>query len=85
MTEVVMTLNLNSFMGFLNERMCTCAQWEIRSIAVGAKEELRNYNHELVRNDVFGPKCDALGYCPEPTYRTCGRRPLKSQFLTRYF
>ena len=83
MTEVVMTLNLNSFMGFLNERMCMCAQWEIRGIATDAKALVRDYNHELVRNEVFGPKCDALGYCPEPKKRSCGRKPLKSYFLNR--
>lgn len=78
-TNVTMTMNIRELIHFCHERLCTCAQWEIRQMAkemagliYSAIPELKQY---------LQPKCKALGYCPESKDRCCGRMPLKKDAI----
>lgn len=71
-TSLVVTMNLRSLKNFFNERCCSNAQWEIRSVANEMLRQLRErsplFNH-------FGPKCLNNGFCKENKKRWCGRAP----------
>lgn len=69
-TNIVMSLNLRSFMHLCNERLCTRAQSEIRQLV---KEMVK----EVVKDEEWlkpylQPKCELLGKCPE--HNSCGRK-----------
>ena len=71
-TNIVMSLNLRSFMHLCNERLCTRAQLEIRQLV---KEMVK----EVVKNEEWlkpylQPKCESLGFCTE-AHVSCGRKP----------
>lgn len=76
-SNIVLTCNLRELMHICNERLCTCAQSEIRilfnDIAKQVIEGLSLAKKYLV------PKCDKLGYCNEIPNRSCGRKPLKNK------
>ena len=75
-TNIVLTCNLRELMHICNERLCTCAQLEIRSlfneITKQAIKDIPFMSKYLV------PKCEKLGYCNEITTRSCGKKPLKN-------
>lgn len=69
-TNIVMSLNLRSFMHLCNERLCTRAQSEIRQLV---KEMVK----EVVKDEEWlepylVPKCILLKGCPE--HNSCGRK-----------
>lgn len=71
-THFDMVINLRSLINFMNERLCTRAQWEIRSLAQEMKRiivlQYPALEHMLV------PKCEKnkdLHFCPES--KSCGR------------
>ena len=74
-TVIEVTMNLRALMNFMNERLCTCAQWEIRELALKMKkliiEQVPQFAPYLV------PKCEKygkeLGFCMESKSRTCKR------------
>ena len=73
-TSIVASLNLREMIHLANLRLCTRAQYEIRTMiklmceALVAEEPwLKNY---LV------PKCERWGFCDED--KSCGRMPVKS-------
>ena len=76
-TIIEVTMNLRALMNFFNERLCTCAQWEIRELAQEMKrlivEQVPKFEPYCV------PKCEKygkqLGFCMESPKRTCGRHP----------
>lgn len=76
-TNLTMSVNLRELMHICEERLCTCAQAEIRSLvnimAFAIKKELPFLDKYL------GPKCEKLMYCPESEKRSCGRKPVKSK------
>lgn len=77
-TRIVVTMNLRSWIHFLEERCCTRAQWEIRHtsnevLALCQKEFPYVFSH-------LGPKCVRLGYCPE-VKNGCGRFKQKSEVV----
>ena len=80
-TRIVATMNCSSLLHFFGVRCCTAAQWEIRKLAnkmlTVCKEELP------VVFENAGSKCISLGYCPENEKRTCGKYPLKEEFLNK--
>ena len=61
--------------------MCKRAYWEFRRLFNTIVSRLAEYSPEwgeLANEvDVFGPKCKALGYCPES--RGCGAKPPKTE------
>lgn len=69
-TNIVMSLNLRSFMHLCNERLCTRAQSEIRQLV---KEMVK----EVVKDEEWlkpylQAKCELLNRCPE--HNGCGRK-----------
>lgn len=74
-TTLEMTINFRSLMNFMNERLCTRAQWEIRELALKMKqavvEQVPQFEKYLV------PKCEKYGkefaFCPEA--RGCKKHP----------
>ena len=81
-TNIVMTMNFRGWLHFFEERMCKCAQWEIRDLAYKINSVL-NCESNIFRN-FYGPKCYRLGYCPESEKRTCGLKPLKEKVFLEY-
>lgn len=77
-TNMTWSCNLRELIHVLNERLCTCAQQEIRNV-------VREVASEVIKALPFmkpylGPKCEFLGYCNEPR-RSCGRKKLKSEVI----
>lgn len=76
-TVVDMSVNLRSLIHFMNERLCTRAQWEIRQMATEMKcivvEQYPMFADMLV------PKCEAFKFCPEK--KSCGRHPKLSDLV----
>lgn len=72
-TEICVEMNLRELIHFCNERLCTCAQWEIRQLANKMKKCVENVTPELA---VFlVPKCESheIPYCNETKSRSCGK------------
>lgn len=80
-TNIVMTCNLRQWSHICNLRLCTRAQWEIREVFKNIVSELEKQYPELIPifDELLVPQCEALGYCPEPESRCCGRRFNKDQ------
>lgn len=76
-TRIIITMNTRSLYNFFEHRLCTRAQWEIRTLANEMLAEVKNVAPLLF--DHIGPICDRLGYCPEQ--KTCGRKPLKKDVI----
>lgn len=81
-TNLVMTMDFRAWLHFFEERLCTCAQWEIRKMANKIKD-LLSEESEIFRK-YAGPKCHALGYCNESKSRSCGKKPLKSEVFSAW-
>ena len=77
-TTFEVSFNLRSLMHFMNERLCTRAQWEIRELAQMMKKEVINKFPELDKYLV--PKCEInceLPMCNE--HKSCGRHKTAKQ------
>ena len=76
-TKLEVTMNLRALMNFMNERLCTCAQWEIRALAQKMRELIVEQIPQFAPYLV--PKCEkhgkSNGFCTESKKRTCGRHP----------
>ncbi len=80
-TKIVVSMNCRELLHFFQQRCCTRAQWEIRALA----DKMLTISKEVLP-PVFlnsGAKCISLGYCPEGEKFTCGRYPLKKEFLNK--
>lgn len=77
-TTIVMTMNLRSLANFMNERLCSRSQWEIRNMAKEMKKvvlecpDLKAEEKEIIEL-LLVPKCEkeAIKYCPE--HSGCGK------------
>ncbi len=78
-TKIVLTMNCRELMHFFQQRCCTRAQWEIRSLAVKMLE-ICKHNLPTVFSGA-GEKCIQLGYCPEGRKFSCGKYPLKEEVI----
>ena len=79
-TEICVKMNLRELIHFCNERMCTCAQWEIRQLAKKMAEAAISVEPMLA--DYLVPKCEAnkpYCFCTESKSRSCGKHPLISE------
>ena len=73
-TVIEVKMNLRSLIHFMNERLCTRAQWEIRQMALLMKKAIEEQYPELAKYLV--PKCEiheGMPFCTE--HSTCGRHP----------
>lgn len=79
-TTFEVSFNLRSLMHFMNERLCTRAQWEIRELAQKMRDEVLVYFPELM--DYLVPKCEMhKPYCFCTEQKSCGRhQKLKNIF-----
>ena len=78
-TEICVKMNLRELIHFCNERMCTCAQWEIRQLAKKMAEAAISVEPMLA--DYLVPKCEAnkpYCFCTESKSRSCGKHPIIS-------
>lgn len=79
LTNIVVTCNFRQLMHICNERLCTCAQKEIRSLF---NEITRQFIKQCPWSAKYlVPKCEVLGYCNEFPKRSCRRKPLKQDIL----
>lgn len=76
-TKVVDKRNLRNLVDMSHQRMCTRAYWEYRELFRDISKALSEYSEEWkwVVNNLFVPKCEYLGYCPEK--KSCGRKEQK--------
>ena len=72
-TEICVKMNLRELIHFCNERLCTCAQWEIRQLANKMKKCVEEVAPDISKFLV--PKCESheIPYCNEAKNRSCGR------------
>ena len=77
-TNLTWSCNLRELIHIANERTCTCAQLEARTVA----REIAKKTTEALpfMKPYLVPKCEMLGYCNEPK-RSCGRKKLKDEVL----
>ena len=73
-SNIVLTCNLRELMHICNERLCACAQAEIRQLFSEIVRQVIDYIPWTSKYLV--PKCELLGYCNEKT-RSCGRKHFK--------
>ncbi|MCR5830423.1 MAG: FAD-dependent thymidylate synthase [Lachnospiraceae bacterium] len=82
-TKVVLRTNLRNLSDMSRQRMCTRAWWEFRQLFNDIVTALSSYSEEWktlttdASLNLFSPKCEVLGYCPEKN--SCGRKPKKEQ------
>ena len=73
-TTIEVKMNFRTLIHFMNERLCTRAQWEIRQMALLMKKAIEEQYPELAKYLV--PKCEiheGMPFCTE--HSTCGRHP----------
>lgn len=77
MTKIIDKRNLRNMINLMNQRLCTRAYCEIRTLANEIRTSLSNYSEEWkwICENLFVPKCDVSGFCIEK--KCCGRRPKK--------
>ena len=89
-TVIEVKMNLRALMNFMNERLCTCAQWEIRNMAIAMKKAVVEQVPELEQYLV--PKCEKygkeFGFCMETKKRReqlkCNRHPRLEEIFENY-
>ena len=67
---------IESLMHFMNKRLCTRSQWEIRQLAKLMKQEVISVLPEL--KEYLVPECEHLLWCPEGK-SSCGKYPTKEE------
>lgn len=75
-SEICVKMNLRTFINFCNERLCTCAQWEIRNMTKLMVEEVLKVAPEL--KTFLVPKCEKhpdFFFCTETDKRSCHKHP----------
>lgn len=76
-TIIEVKMNGRSLIHFMNERLCTRAQWEIRNVAKAMKQVVMNHDEECAKfAQLFVPKCYAhtkYPFCTE--HKSCGLAP----------
>jgi thymidylate synthase (FAD) len=89
-TVIEVKMNLRTLMNFMNERLCTCAQWEIRELALAMKKAIVEKYPEL--EPYLVPKCEKygkeFGFCMETKQRReqlkCKRHPRLAEIFEYY-
>lgn len=82
-TEICVKMNLRTLIHFCNERLCACAQWEIRKMTAMMVAEVVKVAPEL--KEYLVPKCEAhapYSFCTETAKRSCGRHPTIKDVFT---
>lgn len=76
-TKIVDKRNLRNLVDMSRQRMCNRAYWEYRQLFHDICDNLSKISDEWkwVVDNLFMPKCEQLGYCPEKN--SCGRKSKK--------
>lgn len=75
LSNIVVTCNFRQLMHICNERLCTCAQTEIRKLF---NEITKQFVQQCPwAKSYLVPKCEIFGFCNELPGRSCGRKPVK--------
>lgn len=77
-SKMVLRTNLRNLINIMRQRTCKRAYSEIRYMMYDIQTALNAYGEEwriLNGMELFKPKCEYLGYCPEKN--SCGRKPKK--------
>lgn len=86
-TQIEVKMNLRTLMNFMHERMCACAQWEIRELAQLMRKAIVEQVPEL--EPYLVPKCEKngkeFGACNESKSRSCGRHPRLEEIFEDYY
>lgn len=83
-TEICVKMNLRELIHFCNERLCACAQWEIRAMTREMVKAVVEVAPQL--KEFLVPKCEAhapYSFCTESKSRTCGRHPVISEVFPK--
>lgn len=80
-SSIEVSMNFRQLMHFMNERLCTRAQWEIRELALAMKKAVEEECPYLAKYLV--PKCEkeSLYFCPER--QSCGRHKTVQEIKER--
>ena len=81
-TNLVMTLNLRSFLDLLGHRCCTRAQKPIRILANEMARRVKQTGEFKFIEHLFDAKCVQKGYCDEEL--SCGRKPRVNEVKGAY-
>lgn len=78
-TKIVDKRNLRSLVDMSYQRLCTRAYWEYRELFNDICKTLRELSNEWewIVDNLFVPKCEYLGYCPEK--KSCGKAGKKNE------
>jgi thymidylate synthase (FAD) len=82
-TVIEVKMNFRTLIHFMNERLCSRAQWEIRQLALLMKKAIEEQYPELAKYLV--PKCEIhedMPFCTE--HNTCGRHPLLKDIYSKF-
>ena len=76
-TVIDVSFDFRNLCHFMNERLCSRAQWEIRELAQEMKKAVLEVFPQAA--NMLVPKCEAhsLHYCPER--KSCGRHPTATE------
>jgi thymidylate synthase (FAD) len=69
-TNIMVTMNARALLHFFEERMCSRAQWEIRTLANLMHKEVMTVLPELF--EFAGPSCKSEGICWQTEKMSCG-------------
>ena len=78
-TSLVASLNLRELIHIANLRLCTRAQYEIRTMVKMMCDEL--IKEEPWLKNYLVPKCEKNGFCDED--KSCGRKPKLEEITTK--
>jgi thymidylate synthase (FAD) len=70
-TTIDVSFDFRNLCHFMNERLCTRAQWEIRELANKMKDEVIKVFPEA--KEMLVPKCERYEYAFCPESKSCGR------------
>lgn len=82
-TVLEFKINLRSLLNFMNLRLCTRAQWEIRQLAIAMKKEI--VSQYPVFEKYLVPKCEVnapYNFCTEQ--KCCGKHPKLKEVYKKY-
>lgn len=74
-SAIVLKCNLRMLVNFMNQRLCSRAYKEMQKFAKELKQvlEAQGLEWQWISEQLFVPKCQAIGYCTE--HKCCGRSP----------
>ena len=86
-TVIEVKMNGRELIHFMNERLCSRAQWEIRKMAQLMKKEVENYNDQCkLYSEFLVPKCEKYGknfaFCTER--KSCNKHPTLNDVYNAY-